>query len=116
MIIVLLVISIVILLYIINQKDYELFNDQVGTLCLSCDKKTLNQCTQCFNCGYIVDQFGNGKCIGGDHNGPFNNEKYALWYYGDPWSRMLYNNKHYLNTYGKTPKAANRVIGINPCE
>jgi len=90
----------------------EGFNEQNGQLCLTCDKKTLNQCTNCFNCGYCVDKWGNGRCIGGDLHGPFNNENCARWYHGDPYSVMIQKNKsdieHHKCSYG--PTQASRVI------
>lgn len=88
----------------------EHFNEQVGKFCTECHNKTFNQCLSCFNCGFGIDKFGNSACIGGDHNGPFNYEEVALWYYGDPWSRMQYNNQHYKCSYG--PKQSNRIIGV----
>jgi hypothetical protein len=99
-------------MYFSRGKNTEQFNDQTGKFCTTCQGKKFGQCTNCFNCGYCFDQWGNGGCIGGDHNGPFNQEKCALWYYGDPWSRMLQNNKNYKCSYG--PKQGNRVIGVNP--
>ena len=70
----------------------EHFNDKVGTLCLSCSDKTVNQCMDCFNCGFCEDQFGNSKCIAGDHKGPYNFEDCAKWYYNDPFSYMIKKN------------------------
>ncbi len=66
----------------------EHFNDQVGQFCYSCSGKTVNQCMNCFNCGFCVDKFGNSGCIGGDHKGPYNHERCVVWHYGDPWSKM----------------------------
>lgn len=94
----------------------ETFNNQTGRLCTTCGDKNMNQCTSCFNCGYCVDKFGNGKCIGTDgQNGRegLNNEKCDRMYTGDDWERMIENNQSYKFSYG--PMQANRVIGINPC-
>lgn len=94
-----------------KQKS-ESFNEHSGTFCGSCANKTPNQCAQCFNCGFCVDKWGNGQCIGGDADGGFNYEKCALWYHGDPWSRMKQNNANYKCSYG--PIQGNRIIGVNP--
>lgn len=111
---IILILLIVLVIYFLyqNQNQYEGYNDQTGKLCFTCGDKTFNQCQQCFNCGFCVDRWGNSKCLGGDETGPFNYEDCALWYYGDPWSRMMQNNKKYKCSYG--PKASNREIGINP--
>lgn len=70
-------------------RSTENFGSYTGQFCLDCKNKDLNQCISCFNCGYFVDHYGNHGCIPGDHKGPYNREEAALWYYGDPWSRVL---------------------------
>jgi hypothetical protein len=108
-------IIILLVLYYINQRytNTEHYNENSGRLCQSCEHRTINQCLECFNCGYCIDKFGNGKCIGGDAaSGPYNKEKCALWYQGDQFVRMEQNNKDYKCEYG--PPNENRVIGVNP--
>jgi hypothetical protein len=73
-----------------NNKEY--FNEQVGKFCYSCEEKTYNQCLNCFNCGFCVDKHGNGKCIEGDHTGPYNGNICGMWYSGDPLTKMNQNN------------------------
>lgn len=97
-----------ILFYYLNTPGYEHYNDQTGRYCITCSDKNINQCLGCFNCGWCVDPWGNAGCIGGDVRGPYNNERCKYWYYGDPYARMLENNKNYKCEYG--PMAANRVI------
>ena len=112
-IIVLIVIVAIYFIYKLCKNNEEGFNDQTGRLCQSCDDKTFNQCLGCFNCGYCVDKWGNGKCIGGDAaSGPYNKEKCALWYQGDPYVRMQQNNANYKCEYG--PPNQNNIIGVNP--
>lgn len=77
------------------RSSLEHFNDTSGKFCNSCENKTLNQCTSCFNCGFCVDEWGNSGCIGGDRNGPFNKEKCKRWYYVDPFSYMIRNSPPY---------------------
>lgn len=89
--IVLLILVVVFCVYNKSMTVEEQF--EAGQFCYSCNDKTFNQCTTCFNCGYCVDRNGRGKCIGGDHKGPYNYEHCAKWYHGDPFSRMLQNNK-----------------------
>src|SRR5580658_3244514 len=81
------------IIIIIYTKQKEGFNDQAGTLCYSCTGKTFNECNSCFNCGFCVDAMGNSKCVPGDYKGPYNYEKCAEWYNGDPYSHMMQINK-----------------------
>jgi hypothetical protein len=98
----------IIVAFILMQNQEEHFNEKVGRFCLSCHGKTINECLGCFNCGYCIDENGNGQCIGGDHRGPYNYERCAYWYSGDPFSRMMQRNADYKLSYG--PMQANRVI------
>lgn len=92
----------------------EGFNEQTGQFCPSCVGKTFNQCLQCFNCGWCVDKWGNGACIGGDANqGPYNKENCAKFYHTDPFVWMKQINEDRKCSYG--PSNANRVLGIEPC-
>lgn len=94
----------------IQENGVEPFNEEVGQFCKTCRGKTFNQCLGCFNCGFCVDKWGNGGCIGGDHKGPFNFERCAKWYSGDPYSFMMQQNADYGCDDG--PRSSNRVIGI----
>ena len=113
------IILVIIFLFLINnnnnndKNNIEGYNEETGQFCTTCSNKTINQCLQCFNCGWCVDKWGNSACIGGDHKGPYNYERCYKWKHGDPFSEMLNRNKNYKCSYG--PKQANRVIGINPC-
>lgn len=104
----------ILLLYFVYHlyNNTEGFTNEIGKLCNTCSDRNFNQCTDCFNCGFCVDEWGNGSCIGGDVHGPYNYEKCARWYSGDPFGRMNWNNQHYKCEYG--PKSANRAIGIYP--
>jgi hypothetical protein len=84
---------ILLMILVVKSNVQEAFNDQTGKFCYDCDNKTINQCMQCFNCGFCVDKNGNGKCIPGDHTGPWNKEDCYQWHYGDPFSYMLQINK-----------------------
>ncbi len=84
-IIIIILISILIfILYFTKQDKIEGYNDQTGRYCHSCSDKTFNNCLNCFNCGWCVDNFGNGICMGGDHRGPYNYENCAKWFRGKP--------------------------------
>ena len=108
------IVMIIVLANYLNDNGTEHFNEQSGQFCSSCKDKTFNQCLNCFNCGFCVDEWGNSQCIGSDiANGPYNNEKCARLYQGDPWLRMKENNQNYEIEFG--PKQGNRVIGVNPC-
>ena len=89
-------IIVVILVLIYNYRKIEGYNDQTGRFCLSCHKRNPNQCLRCFNCGLCTDSWGNTKCIGGDHTGPYNYEGCGKWRHGDPFSRML-QKPQYVN-------------------
>ena len=111
------ILTILLIFFVYNNPEKflftnETFTNESGKLCNSCDGKNMNQCTNCFNCGFCVDKWGNGACIAGDTDGPYNKEKCARWYSGDVFSRINWNNNHYKCEYGT--KSANRVIGINP--
>lgn len=90
----------------------EGFN-QGARLCNTCENKTFNQCVSCFDCSWCQDEFGSSGCIGGDVNGPYNNEKCARYYTSDDFYQMRQDNDHYKYSYG--PRSSNRRIGINPC-
>jgi len=102
------IIIIIIILWIFLMNNNENFNEQTGQFCNDCKDKTFNSCLQCFNCGFCVDVFGNSQCIGGDVNGPYNNEKCYLWYTNEVWPRMKEMNDNYKCSYG--PTQANRII------
>lgn len=96
-------------LFIKFQNKKEGF--EAGKFCPICSGKTPNQCMGCFNCGWCVDEDGNGSCIGGSVNeGPFNNERCAQFYHGDPFYRMKQDNKNQRCSDG--PRSYNRIIGV----
>ena len=101
---------VVLVLIFVYTKPAEHFNEQSGNLCLSCNDKNIAQCLECFNCVWIYDQFGQGKCVVGSQSGPYNNEENVRWYHRDPWSQMVKDNNHYKCSYG--PKQSNRIIGV----
>jgi len=101
------------LFYLLNGgKKTEPFYQ--GIYCTNCSGKNYNKCVDCFNCGWCVDKHGRGKCVGGDvNNGPYNKENCHLWYSGDPYNFMKYENyieteKKYKCNYG--PNNYNRAI------
>jgi hypothetical protein len=105
----LIIISVVVLFWILR-RHVEGFNESSGQFCRTCEGKTLNQCTSCFNCGLCVDSNGNSSCIGGDYKGPYNYEKCARWYSGDGFTYMMQQNDKYSKSMG--PRSPNRPIGI----
>ena len=112
--ILIIIVLIVLFIYMYAQRNVEGFATTSGNFCNSCTDKNFNQCTNCFNCGYCVDRWGNSKCIAGNvASGPANNEQCALWYPSDDWQVAKEHNKNYKLSYG--PKQSNRVIGIYPC-
>lgn len=79
----------------------EGFNESTGKLCNSCSNKTYNQCLNCFNCGFCVDKYtGKGRCVAGDHNGPYNYDDCHNWYSGDSFLAMNKMNNNYKCSYG----------------
>lgn len=107
---------VLIVIWLVIRNRSEPFAEISGQLCSDCTGKGINQCTNCFNCLYIIDQFGKGSCLSGDvASGLYNKEKYALAFAADPYLRMKWNDKNYLSAYGLSPMSANRVIGQNPC-
>ena len=112
-IIIIIILILVALCYKYYPYQTENFNETSGKLCHSCKGKTFNECMGCFNCGYCIDEWGNGMCIGGDANsGPYNAEKCKIWYQGDQFVTMKQHNENYKCSYG--PPNQNRIIGVNP--
>ena len=93
-----------------KSEEVEGYNIGTGQFCTTCSGKTPNQCNRCFNCGWCTDKNGNGACIGGTSNGPFNYERCATWGHNDPYAYMLQRNANYKCSYG--PRSSNRLIGI----
>ncbi len=93
---VVLLLSIVVVLFLkrykVQDNKVEKYNDTSGQLCITCNGKNINQCLNCFNCGFCVDEYGNSQCIGGNYIGPFNKEKCVRWYHGDPYAYMIRRN------------------------
>lgn len=100
---------IILVIWFNRHRLTEGFNENSGQFCRTCEGKTFNQCSSCFNCGYCVDRYGNAECIGGDHKGPYNFERCDRWYSGDPYSYMLQQNANY-GCQG--PRSSNRLIGV----
>lgn len=74
--------------------NVENFDGKYGHHCFTCSGKTINQCTECANCGFCLDSYGNAKCIPGDIHGPYDKRIHCrMWYHSDPYSRMLWYNK-----------------------
>lgn len=94
-------------IYYLFWRRTEGFNETVGRFCSTCRGKTYNQCTNCFNCGFCVDKYGNMKCVAGDHKGQYNYEDCAVWYSGDRYSDMMKMNGNYKCSYG--PHQMNRI-------
>lgn len=95
-----------------TNKHKEPFNEQVGKYCHRCDSyTTMNQCLQCFNCGWLLNKNSDAICVKGDHTGPYeshNKQNMLKWYHTDPWLTMTQRNDNYRCSYG--PSSANRVI------
>ena len=108
-----LICCILICVYGSKAMNKESFNNQTGKFCTTCSDKNINDCQDCFNCGYCQDESGQGKCIGIDREGPMNNERCDKLSRGDDWYKMVEMNNNYKPSYG--PKQGNRVIGVDPC-
>ena len=78
--IIILLVAIIIIFIFTKKYKTEHYNDQTGKFCLQCKHKNINECLRCFNCGWCVDENGNGACIPGDYKGPANYEKCKRWY------------------------------------
>ena len=87
---IILIILIIIIAFIINYYRFETFNDQSGQFCLACENKNFNQCTACFNCSWC-----DGKCIAGDLNGPYNNQRCNKYYNRDAFSQITVKQNLY---------------------
>jgi len=79
--------------YCIIQPSNEYgYQENYGNVCGNCRGRTLGQCMNCMNCGFI-SKGGFGKCVEGDMYGPYDsNPTYegARWIYNDPfWTNVL---------------------------
>jgi len=96
-----------------------------GQFCFTCNaKKTINECLLCYNCGWGVDRYGNGSCMGGsvhgpnnyedisrwNHEGSINPNEIVYWRHNDPYSYMIQRNQNYKCSMG--PRSSNRIIGV----
>ena len=55
----------------LNYTTYENFNISDMRDCNQCSYKSKIDCMVCNNCGYCMDEYGNGRCVSGDQSGPF---------------------------------------------
>ena len=100
-----------------NESDESVsIHEGYGNYCGNCRGRTLGQCMECMNCGYLAK--GNyGKCIEGDVYGPAESnrlnptDKGARWIYNDHfWTDVLVSDNivhpatsSYPNRYPKYP-------------
>lgn len=78
----------------VQNNKVEGFDGKVGWHCRSCSNKTINQCMQCYNCGFCLDNEGKASCVPGDVHGPYDKKKFChMWYHSDPYSRVLWYQK-----------------------
>jgi len=81
---ILLIILILLCLYVImkyfNQENFAI-PSQFG--CQNCGDFTFDQCMNCVNCGFCIDQRGYGKCVPGNINGPMFESDCVQWIYGN---------------------------------
>lgn len=90
--IVVLVMLLILFFVIIDPKIIiEGYQNDSGKYCHDCNKKTINECLECFNCGLCTNSCGQLKCVRGDHTGPWN-RKCKLWHHRDPYSYMIDRN------------------------
>lgn len=87
-----LILVVLIIVFFSKKKNVENFDGKYGLVC-SCKNKTINQCVQCYNCGFCLDNKGSAQCIPGDVHGPYDSKKKCLvWYHNDPYSRQLWKS------------------------
>lgn len=91
-------------------EGYEQFNNYSGINCYSCENKNPNECLMCFNCGFGVDENGNGRCLAGTKEGPANNESVSVWYHRDPFERNRERND--IEMYKKRNCSTNRLLTV----
>jgi len=93
-----------------TKEDYSLVTPS-GKLCGDCAGRNLNSCLDCFDCGYCIDDWGNGRCVPGDYKGPYNHENCKYYLQGDPYRTMLERNRNYKCSYGPS----NSTRALNTC-
>ena len=78
-------------IYIFVQADVgESFERFIGRLGGTCTAEMCSNCVgvracmECYECGYCVDDKGNGKCVAGNPSGPYNGHC-NKWLHNDPF-------------------------------
>jgi hypothetical protein len=65
----LIILLIIYIFYYNYNKEHFNINDM--GVCNECSYKSKIDCMMCHNCVYCTDEYGNGKSVSGDTNGPF---------------------------------------------
>lgn len=82
-----------------RSKVVEEFTNRQGHYCRTCNNKSMNNCLECYNCGFYKQKNQNyGRCVAGGVYGPEGSDRYqrslsGMWYHGDPYSRQLWYEK-----------------------
>ena len=101
MIIYIIIIIIIILLYLIcipdDYNQIEYFNIRDMRVCNGCSYRNKYDCKTCTNCGYCIDQYGNGKCVSGDNYGPYFNSDCFDWTNFDNLTIENPQTSYYIN-------------------
>lgn len=63
-----------------------------NTFCSNCHNLTRKECENCPNCGYCVDDQGNGTCVSGDPASPYYYDKCMAWKHRDKDAILAANN------------------------
>jgi hypothetical protein len=99
---------IIIILYIlyINYDDIEKFNFYN---CRNCGNLNKKKCDLCLDCGWCINNSGDGMCVPGNKNGPYFKDDCVIWkpylrynrykprFYGRKFPKyMLYRDKYAL--------------------
>lgn len=84
-IILILLIIIIICIYKNPNKENFTYYGYYKQYCPSCNWRNRISCSKCTNCGYCINESGEGECVQGDNNGPYFRKDCKYWEYGDPY-------------------------------
>ncbi len=75
-----------------TQENFYTYNSYYKKYCPSCGWRSRTACSKCINCGFCVNNKGQGECVPGDSQGPYFREDCAYWEYGSPYRYYPYAN------------------------
>jgi len=114
LIIIIIIIIVGVILYYKSKSNAENLVILDGQYCKECNQMSRGMCGTCQNCGYCINESGQGECIPGDDYGPYFRKDCLRWernipiygnYYDTPyrWWDYLYPS-YWGSWWGSKPR------------